>query len=116
MPSLEKLIKLDDYPLYQLLDKLLVDRTTGKNIIWATDSYSQYGKTYCDRYEITKGALLGMNPVLIQPRAFKTIEDQQQRTKSKAEVFTPSWIVNKMNNHLDEEWFGRTDVFNNRRI
>ena len=27
-------------------------------------------------------------------------------------MFTPSWIVNKMNNHCDEEWFGRPNVFN----
>ena len=90
----------------------IIDKTTGKQIIWATDGYSEYGSNYCDRFEITKGALQGMNPVLIQPRAFKAIETQQQRTKSKAEVFTPSWIVNKMINHLDEEWFERANVFN----
>lgn len=95
-----------------MLDKLLIDKTTGKRIIWATDGYSEYGDKYCDRFEITAGALVGMNPVLIQPRAFKALETQQQRTKSKAEVFTPSWIVNKMVNQLDEEWFGRSDVFN----
>nr|WP_304937730.1 Eco57I restriction-modification methylase domain-containing protein [Dubosiella newyorkensis] len=95
-----------------ILEKLLIDKTTRKNIIWATDSYSEYGDSYCDRYEITLGALQGINPILIQPRAFKAIETQQQRTKSKAEVFTPSWIVNKMISHLDEEWFGRPNIFN----
>lgn len=110
--ALEKLIEFRRYPLDRILDKLLIDKTTGKRIIWATDGYSEYGENYCDRFEITPGALAGINPVLIQPRAFKALETQQQRTKSKAEVFTPSWIVNKMVNHLDEEWFGRSDVFN----
>ncbi|MGM9959706.1 MAG: Eco57I restriction-modification methylase domain-containing protein [Allobaculum sp.] len=109
---MEKIIEFRKYPLDMILDKLLLDKTTGKRIIWATDGYSEYGEKYCDRYEITSGALIGINPVLIQPRAFKALETQQQRTKSKAEVFTPSWIVNKMVNHLDEEWFGRSDVFN----
>lgn len=110
--ALEKLIEFRRYPLDRILDKLLIDKTTGKRIIWATDGYSEYGENYCDRFEITPGALAGINPVLIQPRSFKALETQQQRTKSKAEVFTPSWIVNKMVNHLDEEWFGRSDVFN----
>ena len=109
---MEKIIEFRKYPLDMILDKLLLDKTTGKRIIWATDGYSEYGEKYCDRYEITSGALIGINPVLIQPRAFKALETQQQRTKSKAEVFTPSWIVNKMVNRLDEEWFGRSDVFN----
>lgn len=110
--EMEKIIEFRKYPLNMVLEKLLVDKTTGKKIIWATDGYSEYGPKYCDRFEITTGVLKGMNPVLIQPRAFKAIENQQQRTKAKAEVFTPSWIVNKMINHLDEEWFGRPDVFN----
>lgn len=110
--ALNKLIEFRQYPLEMVLDKLLMDKTTGKRIIWATDSYSEYGDVYCDRFEITPGALIGMNPVLIQPRAFKALEAQQQRTKSKAEVFTPSWIVNRMVNHLDEEWFGGPEVFN----
>lgn len=109
---MEGIIEFRKYPLEIILEKLLIDKTTGKRIIWATDGYSEYGDKYCDRFEITPGALAGINPVLIQPRAFKALETQQQRTKSKAEVFTPSWIVNKMVNHLDEEWFGRPDVFN----
>ena len=100
------------YPLALVLEKLLEDKTTKKNIIWATNSYKEYGDKYCDRYEMTQGALLGLNPILIQPRAFKSQEDQQERTKKKAEVFTPTWIVNKMVNQIDEEWFGKTDVFN----
>lgn len=105
-------IQFREYPLDIVLNKLLEDKTTGKRIIWATNSYSEYGTNCCDRYEISPGVLQGTTPIPLQPRAFKTLEAQQQRTKSKAEVFTPSWIVNKMVGHLDEEWFGRPDVFN----
>ncbi len=103
-----KILEFRKYPLDLILDKLLIDKTTGKPIIWATNSYGEFGETYCDRFPISLGALQGINPVLIQPRAFKELETQQQRTKSKAEVFSPSWIVNKMINQLDEEWFGRS--------
>ena len=34
------------------------------------------------------------------------------RTKDKAEVFTPSWVCNAQNNLIDEVWFGRKNVFN----
>lgn len=113
MLVLDKLIEFKKYPLTsKVLDRLLQDKTTRRNIIWATDSYKELGEKYSDRFEITRGALKGIDPILIQPRAFKALEDQQQRTKSKAEVFTPPWIINKMINHLDEDWFEQKDIFN----
>lgn len=27
-------------------------------------------------------------------------------------MFTPAWLCNQMNNHCDEDWFGRSGVFN----
>ena len=48
----------------------------------------------------------------LQPRILKSLEEQQSRTRNKAEVFTPSWVVNEMNNYLDEDWFGQKNVFN----
>ena len=61
---------------------------------------------------MTEEILKGFTQYEIQPRVLKNKEQQQERTRSKAEVFTPSWICNKMNNHCDEEWFGRKNVFN----
>ncbi|MGN0482012.1 MAG: restriction endonuclease subunit M [Lachnospiraceae bacterium] len=61
---------------------------------------------------MTETILRGFNSCEIQPRVLKSQEQQQERTKAKAEVFTPAWICNKMNNHCDEEWFGRTGIFN----
>ncbi len=42
----------------------------------------------------------------------KSREQQQQRSREMAEVFTPSWICNKQNNLVDNAWFGRENVFN----
>lgn len=85
-----------------ILNVLLKDRTTGKNIIWATDNY---GFSPDEEIKIE-------NLHLIKPRLEKSKEEQQKRTKGKAEVFTPSWVCNDMNNNLTEEWFGRKNVFN----
>lgn len=95
-----------------LLNRLLRDRTTGKNIIWATDEYEKYGKRYGAGCEIKPSLIIGKNTTLIQPRVKKSKSEQQNRTRNKAEVFTPSWLCNEMNNHLDSEWFGRDNVFN----
>ena len=56
--------------------------------------------------------LKGLDACDIQPRILKELEQQSERTRKKAEVFTPSWICNKMNNYCDEEWFGYKNVFN----
>ncbi len=95
-----------------VLPILLQDHTTGGSIIWATNSYVDRGEGFQEADQITSGLLLSDDCALIQPRVYKALTDQQARTKSHAEVFTPSWTVNLMNNYCDEEWFGRSDVFN----
>lgn len=109
---MDKLIQLDSFTIKTTLEILLLDRTTKQNIIWATNSYQHYGEGYNEGNEITIDALKGLNAIEIQPRVLKTFETQKNRTKKRAEVFTPSWICNKMNNSCDEQWFGRKDVFN----
>ena len=104
---LQELIQLTEYPVIGVLDKLLKDKTTKKNIIFATDEYDTDVKN-----EITKEFLLNNKEYEIQPRVCKSLEEQSTRTRTKAEVFTPSWICNKMNNHCDEEWFGGKCPFN----
>ena len=106
------LIPLEIFAIQHTLDILLKDRTTKQNIIWATNSYKHYGDGYNERNEITIEAIKGLNAIDIQPRVLKTLEAQKSRTKKRAEVFTPSWICNLMNNSCDEQWFGRKDVFN----
>lgn len=93
-----------------LLDTLLLDRTTGKNIIWATDSYINQGKGFKPKDRIRPELVTGVYGKLIQPRAAKSREEQRQRTKDKAEVFTPLRIVDQMNKLVD--WSGDIRVPN----
>ena len=102
-----KLIDLDSYPVEIALNILLQDKTTRKNIIFATDIYNLYSIDAKTR--VTEKTL---QIISLQPRVEKSIEEKAERTKTKAEVFTPSWIVNQMNNFCDEDWFGRKAVFN----
>jgi hypothetical protein len=92
------LLKRDD-----LLFILLQDKTTGKNILWATDSYEHKGKKYAPLASITSDLITGTNGSLIQPRAVKTKEEQLLRTRDKAEVFTPLSIVKQMNEACDTQ-------------
>lgn len=96
----------------ELLTILLQDKNSGKNIIWATEDYSEYGYGFGKTDEIYVRSITGANGNIIRPRTEKTKKEQQTRIKDKAEVFTPSWVCNKQNNLVDNAWFGRENVFN----
>ena len=118
---------------------LLKDHTTQQNIYWATDSYADLGEEFTFYAPITVDkitsyisdegvvatkkqydAIIKQTPEakehyqeMIRPRAVKSKQEQTQRAKDKAEVFTPAWICNAQNNLIDEAWFGRTEgLFN----
>ena len=95
-----------------ILDTLLFDRTTDENIIWATDDYASMGDSYTFFQHITPELITGANHNVIQPRVAKSEEERKKRARKMAEVFTPSWICNNMNNGVDEKWFKRKPVFN----
>ena len=96
----------------QLLKMLLVDNSTQRNIVWATTDYIQYGEYYAPECEISVDQITGQNSGLIKPRVIKAKHMQNSRTRDRAEVFTPSWICNAQNNLVDEQWFGRPNIFN----
>ncbi|HAT82653.1 MAG TPA: restriction endonuclease subunit M [Eubacterium sp.] len=96
----------------RLLDLLLIDKTTKRNIVWATDDYSYMGEEYQPDCEMLPELVTGENYLLVQPRVAKSMEEQENRTRDKAEVFTPCWVCNAQNNLVDEEWFGYSGVFN----
>jgi hypothetical protein len=102
------LLKIDR----SLLEILLKDKTTGKNIIWATDNYSKYGELYTSEKEIKIELITSRHGGIIKPRVEKSKEERLQRVRQKAEVFTPSWVCNLQNNLVDEVWFDRKGVFN----
>ena len=99
--------------LSAVLPELLADRTTGKNIVWATGTYEEHGP----RYERDRQIMSDRDPAplldgMIVPRILKGKEEQKKRTKRRAEIFTPSWLCNRMINDVEEQVLGRRDLFN----
>ena len=97
---------------YEILSILLKDRTTKKNIIWATDNYESHGPGYFFSEEITPQKITSYYGRIIRPRVKKSKSEQEIRIKKKAEVFTPSWICNEQINLIDDAWFKKKNVFN----
>ena len=99
---------------HNLLQTLLCDRTTGKNIFWATDDYSDRGVGYTFFDNITIKAITGEHNDVIMPRIAKDKDKKKERKRKMAEVFTPSWLCNRMLDDVDARLFGRNDVFNTK--
>ena len=89
----------------QVLDTLLRDHTTGQNIFWATHDYEALGRGYDYHAPILPELITGERGMVVRPRVLKTKEQQTDRAKDMAEVFTPSWVCNAQNNLVDEAWF-----------
>lgn len=109
MASIE--VNTNAWPIRDVLPILLLDRTTKTNIIFATESYADMGSEYGAKKHIEAHLLTSGDRCFIQPRVLKGAEEQVLRTRKKAEVFTPAWVCCLMINALDEDWFGRPDVF-----
>lgn len=97
---------------YDLLNILLKDMTTNKNILWGTENYNNRGESYSPDSEIKIEQIIGYNGSVIKPRTKKSKIEQTKRIRDKAEVFTPAWICNKQNNLIDNAWFEKNNVFN----
>lgn len=96
----------------EVLEILLRDQTTQKDIIWATNNYEHLGESYRFNDQILPELITGKNGHIIMPRVRKDKMLKQNRSREMAEVFTPSWICNVQNNLIDKEWFQKKDVFN----
>ena len=107
---MEQLIDFHAPEVQAVLDTLLKDRSTGKNIIWGTDPPEELQtvmyEPVTDRSQITTQQLRLTHYEVVLPRMMKQTDTQQQRTRKKGEVFSPAWVCNKMNNALDADWFG----------
>lgn len=101
---------LEKYP--NVLETLLRDHTTQKNIFWATSNYEYLGNGYNSEEQIIPELITGDFGNVIMPRVQKNKILQQSRAKDMAEVFTPSWICNAQNNLIDNAWFQNVNVFN----
>jgi hypothetical protein len=101
---------LINYP--KVLETLLFDQTSKKNIFWATDNYKVLGNEYSFFSYILPELITGKNGNVIMPRVKKDKQTQQTRSKNMAEVFTPSWLCNSQNNLIDNKWFNSENNFN----
>ena len=103
---MERLINFQAAEIQAVLPILLQDKSTKRNIIWATDPPEALRDVADDKSEITMPQLQQMGYEAILPRMMKQADTQQERTRKKGEVFSPAWVCNKMNNALDADWFG----------
>ncbi|WP_461240115.1 restriction endonuclease [Paucilactobacillus sp. N302-9] len=104
-----------------VFDILLIDRTKSTvkkthNIIWANDNYIQYdAKAYAPEAQIKPELVTGVMNNIIMPRVLKSYELQKERTKAKAEVFTPTWVVKKQNDAVDKNYvYDDLETYTNR--
>ncbi len=105
---------LAKYP--NVLEILLLDRTTRKNIFWASENYQHLGSNYGFHSQILPESVSGKNGQIIIPRVKKDKSLQQIRAREMAEVFTPSWVCNAQNNLIDNQWFERDNTFNYEEV
>ena len=98
---MEQNIDIKENYIYQLdanlLAILLLDKSSGKNIIWATDNYAERGFGYQSSDQIMVDSITHRNGSVIKPRTTKSKKEQAIRVRDKAEVFTPSWVCNNQN-------------------
>lgn len=99
-----------EYPYsLDIIRILLKDRTTKRNIKWATSDYETLA------HKKPHDVIKSRDVYFIKPHSSKSKANKRQRTQDRAEVFTAAWICNLQNNLIDEEWFGRPNVFNKPR-
>lgn len=88
----------------RVLRELLRDHATQRRIFWATDSYAPMGEGYQQQDEITVERITGDHGLVIRPRALKSRDEQSQRVREMAEVFTPSRVCAMMVDYIDQDW------------
>ena len=70
-----------------VIDILLVDRTTRKNIIFASENYKKHGFGPGEKDFIKKDMIFRKRGSVIKPRIYKSVSEQKKRSKDMAEVF-----------------------------
>lgn len=88
-----------------VLDLLLADKSSKKNIIWGTDNYSSLGELYNEDKQILKRLIIKENCNIIKPRIKKSKSEQLGRSRDMGEVFTPKWVCFEQINMADEAFF-----------
>jgi hypothetical protein len=79
-----KLVNLNTYPVNIVLKSLLKDKSKKQNIIIATNAYTRNDDSIDEKPPIKIDILNSFGSDIIQLRVSKSLEQQAQRTKSKA--------------------------------
>lgn len=104
---METLIDFNNPLLLEALPNLLQDKTTKKNIVYASKSLARHGiEATC---EITVEDVIS-NEFII-PRFLKEDNIRNERVLTDAEVFTPAWLCALQCNIEDSDWLGCDDAF-----
>lgn len=91
---MEDLIQLQAYPVKDVLGKLLKDKTTKQNIIFATNAYTENDAAIDEKTQITEAILKGFGAAVIQPRVSKSLEEQAARTRKKLKyLLLPGYAI-----------------------
>jgi len=89
-----------------LLKILLKDQTTGLNIIWATSNTELSSVSFDPTEKLIEKPIELYEAQYIKPRIEKLLDEQKIRTKGRAEVFTPTWIIKKMVDTVESDLQG----------
>jgi len=92
-----------------VLEVLLKDQTSGRNLIWGTSDYS-----FPDNSQILFEQVIDGH--LIKPRFVKQKETIDARQKTKGEVFTPLEIIKKQNDIADANFSGNWSDYIRRTV
>lgn len=93
-----------------VLARLLADKTTGGNILWAGSDRQDLGEGWGPDDQITLARAVSEEGA-VMPRVDKEAELQASRVRARAEVFTPSWLCARMNDGIDGTCFHRAGAF-----
>ena len=80
LPVQQKLIDIGCDPVASLLDLLLKDKSTHKNIIWATDMYESLGHGFTDKEQID---IYFCSTRILSNREFKSRRKRRQPGREK---------------------------------
>lgn len=94
-----------------IVEILLKDHSTNKNIIWSTTETTRGAKVN-PKTSIKYNDVFYKENLLILPRAYKNNKEKSKRTRNSGEVFTPLYICNNQINIIDQKWFKKKNVFN----
>ena len=80
MPNVELTETELEKKYHGILEILLIDRTSNKNIIWATSNYSRFGKGFMSTDHMPLKYLINHSRQIVKPRILKSKTEQKKKS------------------------------------